>query len=147
MVRLWGTTMISYRKLRRYKYELLEDVSTKIKIKPAYNVLTNYCKLIDTGELTVYKGYAWDGASGPTYDDKTNMGSSLIHDVCYQLIREGYLEKTYRLEADEMLRDISVKNGMNKVRAWYWFQAVRKLAWFCAKRTDEPQDKVYTAPI
>jgi len=139
--------MLYYRNLRKYKYETLKDVTVKIRIKPPYNILTSYCCLSDIGILTIYKGYAWDGASGPTWDDKTNKGSSLVHDVLYQLIREGYLCGSDREEADKELRDISIKNGMNRFRAWYWYQAVRRFARFAARKTYEPQDKVCTAPL
>ena len=46
------------------------------------------------GVLTIRAGYCWDGPSGPTVDSIGTMRASLIHDVLYQAIREGYLEKT-----------------------------------------------------
>ncbi len=79
--------MIRYRE--GYRYQLAEDyeIQTPIKatIKHAYFTLTK------TGKLRVKKGYAWDGASGPTIDTKDSMSPSLVHDVFCQAMRTELL--------------------------------------------------------
>ena len=97
---------MKYRKLEKYKYQLVEDITIQTSVRPKYNIFTTYCSLMTNGLLTIYAGYASDGASGPTRDDKTNMTAAMGHDCLYQLIRGGFLSPKYRLEADITLRDI-----------------------------------------
>ena len=80
------------------------------------------------GHLTIFAGYAWDGASGPTYDSKSSMRASLVHDAGYQLIRLGMLPHDTRKQWDELFHRICVEDGMWKPRAWLWFNAVRGFA-------------------
>jgi len=61
----------------------------------------------------------------PTIDTKTFMAGSLAHDALYQLIREGILPPFHRHRADIILRDMCLKDGMSKLRAWYVYRAVR----------------------
>lgn len=83
---------------------------------------------LDAGQLVVNLGYAWDGASGPTWDSPSSMLASLFHDALYQLIREGFLPRSVRQGADEVLRDVAIDEGMWRWRAWAWYYAVRALA-------------------
>ena len=68
-----------------------------------------YVSIDAEGLLTIAAGYAWDGASGPAFNDPSFVRPSLVHDALYQLIREGVLPRTAREFADrllgEMLRD------------------------------------------
>lgn len=118
-----------YRKLKGYKYELMEDVIVPTKING--RVTTPYITII-MNVMTIKAGYAWDGASGPAIDTKTFMLGSLVHDAYYQLLREGKLGyvKKRRKYADQELRRICLKEGMSKFRAWYVYRAVRM---FCEK--------------
>ena len=111
-----------YRELHGYKYELLEEV--QVPSLEDFEIDTAYIVLKD-GILTIKKRYAWDGPSGPTFDTKTFMKGSLVHDALYQLIREGLLSAEYRKYADEQLRDICLAEGMSKFRAWYYYWGVR----------------------
>jgi len=103
-----------------------------------------YIFLDKNGHITVRKGYAWDGPSGPTIDTKNFMRGSLIHDALYQLMREGYLNQKYRNQADLELYYACRQDGMSKFRAWYVLKAVQ---WF-AKKAASPTDKkpVLVAP-
>lgn len=85
------------------------------------------------GLLTMKKGYAWDGPSGPTIDTKNFMRGSLVHDALYQLMRNGQLAPQWREGADQELRRICREDGMNRFRAWYVLQGVRKGAGFAAR--------------
>jgi hypothetical protein len=78
--------------------------------------------------LSLKAGYAWDGPSGPTFDTKTFMRGSLVHDALYGLLREGLLDKNYRLQADEILGRICRSDGMNLFRVWYVVKAVKRFA-------------------
>ena len=116
---------MKYRHLHGYKYESLETETVMTDIADL-EIDTPYITLWPSGQLFIKERYAWDGASGPTWDDKTNMRGSLIHDALYQLMREGVLNRAkWRKYADELLRDICIEDGMNKWRAGLWYWAVR----------------------
>ena len=110
-----------------YKYQLYEDESCQVDIH-GFNIDTQFIKLTPDGVLTAKKGYAWDGASGPTIDDKTNMRAALIHDAGYQLMSEGLIPLSYRSYIDELFYDLLLKDGMPKIRAIIWYNAVRRFA-------------------
>lgn len=107
-----------------WKYQLKADYSCRTGIE-GYIVDSEYIKLNSDGELTIKKGYAWDGPSGPTIDSKDFMRGSLVHDSLYQLIREGHLPESRRDDADRILRRQCEEDGMWSVRAWWVYTAVR----------------------
>jgi hypothetical protein len=134
--------MISYKK--GFKYQLHEDYRIQTSIHPSEPIETTYIRLATSGELTIKKGYAWDGASGLTIDSKSSMRGALVHDALYQLLRMKLLSQAYRSYADALLRDICVEDGMWKWRANTWYRAVRKFADFAADPKNKKQ--VLTAP-
>ena len=115
-----------------YRYQLAEDYEIIIPIKPAITIFSDFITLTPAGLLTIHKGYAWDGPSGPTWDTPAFMRGALVHDVIYQLCRQGHLSKSYRRAADELLRAICIEDGMWRIRAWYVYHAVRLFAGDCA---------------
>lgn len=108
-----------------YKYQLVETYSVRVAIRPAAHVRHDFISLSPLGFLSIRKGYAWDGPSGPTIDTKNFMRGSLVHDALYQLIREGLLPLSEREQADAELRRICLEDGMSGVRAWWVYQGVR----------------------
>ena len=114
---------MKYRKLHGYKYELIGAYTQIINAELPPNTGNDYVCI--GVHLYISARYAWDGASGPTFDDKTNMRASLVHDALYQLMREGLLDRKCRKYADQLFRDICIQDGMGKFRAWYYYQAVR----------------------
>ena len=116
-----------------YKYQLNDFYSHETHIKPEVYVSDDYILLTSTGRLVIKKGYAWDGPSGPTLDTANFMRGSLVHDALYQLIRENRLDMSYRDEADKLLRDICIEDGMSKLRAELVYKMVR---WFGAPAAD-----------
>ncbi len=120
-------------------------------------------ELATTGELTVYDEYSWDGPSGPTKDTPDFMRGSLVHDVLYQLLREGRLfnltddekldrerHKRLRKAADKLLVEICKKDGMKWLRRKLVYRTVRWFGSSSAKRRggfEKPStDKVICAP-
>lgn len=125
-----------------YKYQLKENYSIRIDIKPPALIDTDYLALTTDGILTVKKGYAWDGPSGPTIDTPNFMRGSLIHDALYQLMRERLLdEETHRETADRLLQGICLEDGMSSLRAWLVYQAVH---YFGEPSADPANDKPVT---
>jgi len=110
------------------------------------------------------KGYAYDGASGPTIDTKTVIRGPLCHDGWYQAIREGHAGYTskqrdmYRRLADMELRRM-IKEDVRHIhakwyrvplrwwglfRAEYWYLGVRLGAGYAANPANRRKEKVYT---
>ena len=115
-----------------YKYQLVEEYSSKIPLKPCQNIDHEWVTLTTDGVITIKNGYAWDGPSGPTFDTNDFMRGSLIHDALYQLMREGLLPQEYRAEADQVLYNICREDGMSQFIAEVAYLAVRAAASPCA---------------
>ena len=126
-----------------FKYQLYENLTTEVGIYPKAFIYSRFITLTTDGLLTIFRGYAWDGPSGPTFDTKAFMRGSLIHDALYQLMREGHLPLLWRMQADKELRRACEEDGMYKVRAWYAYRAVRALA---RKSASGPVRPVLVAP-
>lgn len=138
---------IKYRKRKSlHKYVLHTHVRVEI---PEFDDLPwayipDYAAL-GGGVLDILPGYAWDGPSGPTVDSKNAMPPSLVHDVFYQMFREGRLSaKKYRKRVDQLYRKHCIACGMSKFRAGYQYAALRAFGGFAAKRNPKPV--VYDAP-
>lgn len=135
----------NYRELKGYKYELVEDYRVVIPIF-GMSIDHRFIQLHPSGLLIIKKEYAWDGPSGPTIDTPTFMRGSLVHDALYQLIRSEALDVSFREQADKILRDICLEDGMNSIRAWYVYWSVRLFAANCAKPGTQKPYKVYSVP-
>lgn len=144
---------ICYRKLRHYKYQLLnENFVLQIAIMPPVDIqIKNFIELTTNGKLTIMKGYAWDGPSGPTFDTKNFMRGSLVHDALYQLIREKKFNEKDNEErrkyADDLLMKMCIEDGMTKFRAWYVHKAVRWFGKIAVKQTDKFNKKYYAPKL
>lgn len=109
-----------------YKYQLKTDYFDVIRVIPSQPIRTEYITLSLDGTIKLFKGYAWDGPSGPSIDTLNSMRGSLVHDALYQLIRDGYLAKgQYRSIADKLLKKICRQDGMSALRAWLTYQGAR----------------------
>jgi len=106
-----------------FKYQLRQKYMISLKFPWATEVSCGFVSLSD-GVLTIQHGYAWDGPSGPTWDTKTFMRGSLVHDALYQLIRtfDGCVSRKF---ADETLYRICREDGMCRARAWWVYRGVR----------------------
>jgi len=116
--------MIHYKK--GYKYQLAQDYRIRTEITLGAPISFDYLYLSMSGWLRIRAGYAWDGASGPTFDTKNSMRGSLVHDALYQLIRNGLLPgKGCQQAADDLLFEICREDGMSWLRAILWWKAVQ----------------------
>ena len=122
-------TTIRYRSLRHWKYELLNPYTHPLPAQlheSGRHFTTPYLDLTaDT--LVIAARYAWDGASGPTFDSPSTMRASLVHDALYQLMRLGGLPLSAKRASDQLFYDLLREDGMGRFRAWYWLRGVR---WF-----------------
>ena len=115
-----------------YKYQLVKDYSVQVGMLPVLGASSEYIDLSSSGVLTIKRGYAWDGPSGPTVDTRNFMRGSLVHDALYQLMREGMLDISWREQADKELQRICREDGMSWLRAQWVYQGVRWGAGFAA---------------
>lgn len=132
---------VTFQKLSRYKYRLTATHSYMIPIK-GRDIYTPYISLEQSGKLSMRQGYAWNGASFVVDTDSTIV-ASLIHDALYQLIRENHLPYEYRKPADQIFRDVCIRNGTSKFRANYFYKGLR---WF-AFRAAKPGRDMYSRTI
>ena len=127
-----------------YKYQLAEDYAVYVNIHPETHIRTPYIDLTKSGVLTIRRGYAWDGPSGPTFDTKNFMRGALVHDALYQLLRWGLLAASNRIEADLELKSICLEDGMWRLRARWVYRGVRLGGGPSA--SPESKKKIHTAP-
>jgi len=115
---------ISYRS--GYKYQLAVAYRVQITIRPRTDIDTEFIKLTKTGMLTVKRGYAWDGPSGPVIDTKQNMRASLVHDALYQLIRNRKLTiKQHKDKADRLFETLCIQDGVPRSTAQIYYLGLK----------------------
>ncbi len=135
---------MKYRKLKGWKYQLVEPFMIQLGFSPLDNIRTGFIVLGEDKMLLLARHYAWDGASGPCPDTPNIMKGALVHDALYQLIRLGLLGKNYRKQADMELKRICLESGMSQFWASVVYWACRL---FAAKATQpQPQAPVYQIP-
>lgn len=119
-----------------YKYSLHDTYVVKTRIV-CYTVRHHLFELDPDGTLTIHADYPWDGASGPTFDTKSSMRGSLVHDALYEMMRLGLLPQSCFHQANEELRDICKEDGMWHWRADGWFKGVEECGHPSANLRDE----------
>jgi len=118
---------VHYRKLKKYRYQTRKEYVVETGIWSATDVVSSggFLKLTRSGRLTIAKGYAWDGASGPAINTKNFRRGSLVHDCFYQMLRESLIAASMRIEADKLLRRHVLEDGMWRIRAAWVYRGVR----------------------
>jgi len=140
-----ATPYIQYSKVT-YKYKLEADffVYLPTSFLPLTEHKTDYLTLSGDGKLILHKGYCSDGASGPTIDTPSSMRGAFVHDALYQLFRMGLISTDHRLDADQLLYDLTYEDGMYGWRCKLWR---RELGKFGAVNADpNKKNPVYIAP-
>ena len=109
----------------KYKFKVEENFSIELPFK-IQEFEHPYASSKD-GILSVKKGYAWDGASGPIINTRDTLVASLVHDVLYQAMRLSLIKpsKENRQIADKNFFEILKMNGVNSIRRKVWYFAVR----------------------
>lgn len=127
-----------------YKYQLAEDLTLYTRIKPVEDITTEFITLLVGGTMTFKSGYAWDGASGPTWDTDNSMTPSLYHDGMAQLMRMGKLDLGWLDYVNEEFDDMLKERGMNWFRRRLW----RRGLWLTGGSFAEPENakEVFEVP-
>jgi len=132
---------IKYKK--GYEYQLFEPYQILTGIFSAAGGGNDWVSIEPNGLLTIARGYAWDGPSGPTIHTPNFLRGSLVHDALYQLIRTGVLSTNARSKVDLLLKELVLEDGMNSLRAWWVHKAVD---WFGGVYMKNKQDSILSAP-
>lgn len=121
------------------KIQLIENHVVQTPIYPDEDIDIWDIGLTKGGLLTLRKGFASDGASGPTFNTKSSMAPSVEHDAFYKLMRKGLLGLSWRPAVDKFLykrliQKTKTKPGMLKCRAKLWLRSVRRWAGYAATK-------------
>ena len=115
-----------------YKYKMVTKRVVQTGIK-GYNIKTDFFWLKECGELVIFAGYCWDGPSGPTVDTPSFIRSSAVHDILFQIMREGRIPDIDRDiffdDANLELYRIGKIDGMNPIRALWVWKSVDSFGW------------------
>jgi hypothetical protein len=104
-----------------YKYQLTRDYAVQTGIFVPEEIVYPFFTLKTNGVLMVCRGYAWDGASGPTFDTKSSMRPSLVHDCFCQMAKDRKIDyKTYAPQYNELFKRMCIEDGMWPARAALW---------------------------
>jgi hypothetical protein len=104
-----------------YKYQITRPFVFQTGIIPPEDIVYPFFMLSTSGILYVRPGYAWDGASGPTWDSKSSMRPSLVHDCFCQMAADRKLDyATYAPQYNELFRKMCIADGMWPWRARIW---------------------------
>ncbi len=108
-----------------FKYQLAESYSCMTPIKPENAIKHEFFTLSKNGKLWIKQGYAWDGASGPTFDTKSSMRPSLVHDAFCQMMRSRLIDyDKWQDTVNEFFKQQCKEDGMWGIRASIWYAAV-----------------------
>lgn len=127
-----------------YKYRTAKTFWIFTGIKPFDEIQIGRITLTVEGQLIIDRGYSWDGPSGPTIDTNNFMVGGVVHDALYEILRcpskpldrKCYIERDgiithvathdqVRAEADMILKDLILEDGMSNFRANYIYRGVR----------------------
>jgi len=150
---------IKFHSIRGWTNQLDQDVSVKTPLRLSQFVhLKNPgggATLRPDGELTLFKGFQWDGASGPTIDGPSTHRASAAHDAMYRMLKRGLFDgvdrvaiclgvvvlsgeddfhENIRRVADSMFYELLLEDGMPPWRAKIWWAAVRASPWAAQRK-------------
>ncbi len=124
---------------KKWKYRLPQNETFIFEYFVVSPIDIPYIYMVDH-LIQAQKGYCWDGSSIPLKritkflsfgfwdSDKYCKIASLHHDVCYQLMKLGFLNKAYKDHIDEVYKLECVAGGMPKWEANLRFWALQKFA-------------------
>ncbi len=107
------------------KYTLSDVLGYRgITAVTGFDVKTRWSHLQPDGVLILFRGYRWDGPSGPAVDTLLTMMPSALHDELYRMRKLGLIPKNTRRLADYTYRDALKTWGVPTWRRALHFRAV-----------------------
>lgn len=125
-----------------YKYRVRAPYYMNVGIHPPAPVGTRFVRLLPSGDLCLYEGYAWDGATNAP-DWTCAIRPSAVHDALYQLIGLGLIGPEHRKTADDLFGRMCREDGMAGWMSAIWHKAVSK---FGPKGGSRPKPTLYAPP-
>jgi len=110
-----------------YKYQLAEPYEAMTGIT-GYSAAAKWIELYNSGRLCLDTGFAWDGSSGPTWDNNADKQSSAEHDAFCRLIRFGLLPVSLKKAVDQRYHDKCIEDGMWKIKADWRLKALQSVS-------------------
>lgn len=103
---------------------LIKDFEIQTPVT-GHNTSIDFVALHRDGKLIIKAGYQYDFGSGPAIDTPSVIYASLTHDAFYDLMNADVLTWKSRKTVDKFFRELLIKSGMNKIRAWVFWAGVR----------------------
>jgi len=122
-----------------FKYYLYSNEVYQTDIKPPAPVEYDFIKLDTDGRLYLFRGFPWDGPSGPAIDTEDSMSPSAIHDALCRLVRQGLLDVSWKWAIDKEYYKRCREVGMPRIRAWVHFVVIKLYPW----HEESPNHPIY----
>lgn len=146
-----------YRHVLQKQYEQWVASAGIYPVEPGGNA---FVQLTIDGRMIIREGYAWNGASGPAYNDVAFVRPSLGHDALCQLWELGVIDDAGRAAADRLLgkmlrHDMQVVAARMPLLPRSAFMAlsyvrplwvVRGVSWYSKHMASREPDEILTAP-
>ena len=114
-----------------YQYQARNNMIYFTGIYPKIDIISNLIVLRQDGWMWVSKFFAWDGASGPAIDTKSNIRGSHAHDACAALMRLGLIPMDCRFASNTLIRRLMIDDGASKVRATAYKATLDQTSFWC----------------
>lgn len=122
-----------------YKYVVAENFMVRTEIT-GFSVVERLTELHPDGRLDIYRGYAWDGNSGPFPDLRYTIEASCIHDILCDYINDDLLPLYLQPIVDHGYYKTCTQKGM-------WWRAARQLVLAIRWYMTGKGDKKYVRPV
>ena len=100
-----------------WKYQVrLHKCTCSSQIKLEEDIDTRFYRISKDGLLTAKVGCPWNGADKPAINTKSFVRGSLFHDIVRRAIAEGLLDPEWCAEGDCLMRRITKRDHMMRVR-------------------------------
>jgi hypothetical protein len=106
------------------KYVLAEDYDDIAPFRPSINIETSYGFFSTTGAYRIRRGFLFS-ANWPAINTFNTRRGAAVHDFFYSLMKDGFIDFSFRDHADYLLYDMLREDGMPDFRAYYWLKAVQ----------------------
>lgn len=125
------------------RYLVAKPYTAVAPFKPEKTIRTSFCEFLPNGEFTIYEGFMFS-ASFPAINTFESRRAACTHDMFYELMKKGLLPRSYREDVDRYFYENLREDGMNPLRAWYWYKAVRIGG---DSALDSPSPKIQYSPV